>query len=259
MNTTSLGERIKQYESLADSKLMPRLPIIVRIDGKSFHSWTRGCRRPFDERLQELMDNTTKLLVEETHSVLGYTQSDEITLVLWNPDMKAEPYFGGRVNKLNSVIASMASAFFNKLVPTYLPEKTKLAFFDCRAFAVPSLMEAVNVLIWRELDATKNAISMAAQSMFSHSQLQNKNGSEMQEMMFQQRGVNFNGYPDRFKRGAYFKRQLVSRKFTQNELLNLPPKHEARSNPELRVTRQVMKKLELPPILKISNPVEVFF
>lgn len=259
MNTEALGSRIKEYEALASQKLMPRLPIIIRADGKNFHNWTKGCKRPYDERLQNLMDEVTKKLVEETHSVVGYTQSDEVTLILWNPDPKSEPYFGGRVNKLNSVVASMASAWFNKLVPTYLPEKTKLAYFDCRAFAVPSLAEAVDVLIWRELDSTKNAISMAAQSLFSHKELQNKNGSEMQEMMFQLKQVNFNDYPSRFKRGAYFRKQNISRKFTKEELESLPEKHAARLNPDLLITRNVVRSLELPPILKIKNPVEVFF
>ncbi|HNC59764.1 MAG TPA: tRNA(His) guanylyltransferase Thg1 family protein [Leptospiraceae bacterium] len=259
MNTTTLGDRMKQYEALADQKLMPRLPVILRLDGKGFHAWTKGCKRPYDERLQNLMDEVTKKLVEETHSLVGYTQSDEITLILWNPEPKAEPYFGGRVNKLNSVAASMASAWFNRLVPDYLPEKTKLAYFDCRAFAVPSMIEAVNCLIFRELDATKNAVSMAAQSMFSHAELQHKNGSEMQEMMFNDKRVNFNDYPSRFKRGAYFKKQLLIRKFTAEELENLPEKHGARKNPDLLITRSVITKLELPPILKIKNPIEVFF
>src|ERR1051326_5167129 len=252
-----LSDRMKVYENIVSGQmLLPNLPIMVRIDGKAFHTWTRGCQRPYDTGVMNLFDETTKYLVEATDAAIGYTQSDEITLVLWNGGkIESKVLFDGRVSKLTSVLASMATAKFNQLVPMALPAKaTSLALFDCRVWSVPTQQEAVNCLIWRELDATRNAISMAAQSMYSHKELQNKNSNEMQEMIFQ-RGQNFNDYPARFKRGGYFQRRVIQRKYTCDELESLPPLHDARKNPDLMVTRQVIERLDLPPLLKVVNRV----
>ena len=187
-----LADRMKCYEMIgAGQRLMPNLPVCLRLDGKAFHRWTRGLRRPYDERLHMLFDETTKFLVEASDAVIGYTQSDEITLILYNggqPD--AQILFNGRVSKLTSVLASMATAKFNALVPSILPEKhNRLACFDGRVWNVPTEQEAVNCLIWRELDATRNSIQMAAQALYSHKQLHQKNTSQMQEMLWQ-KGIN---------------------------------------------------------------------
>jgi tRNA(His) 5'-end guanylyltransferase len=202
---------------------------------------------------------TTKHLVESTNAIVGYTQSDEISLILYTENPATQLFFDGRIQKLTSVVTSMATAFFNRELPKALPEKAdKFAYFDCRVWNVPSTVEAVNTLVWRELDATKNAISMAAQHYFSHKELQNKNGKEMQEMLFQ-KGVNFNDYPSFFKRGSYIRRVHKAVKFTFDEICNLPDKHEARVNPDLVVERSVVERVELPPITKIVNRVDVFF
>jgi tRNA(His) 5'-end guanylyltransferase len=154
----------------------------------------------------------------------------------------------------------MATCFFNRLLPQALPEKAdKFAFFDCRVWSVPTLVEAANVFVWRELDATKNAISMAAQHYFSHKQLQGKHGNEMQEMLFSNHGVNFNDYPSFFKRGSYLRRVKRLVKFTAEEIDKLPPKHEARFDSNLHVERHVVERVELPPIPKIVNKVDVLF
>jgi tRNA(His) guanylyltransferase len=256
-----LSDRMKLYETIgAGQMLMPNLPALVRLDGKAFHSWTRGLRRPYDERLQDLFDAVTRFLVEESNAVIGYTQSDEITLVLWNYGKpESQIYFDGRAAKLTSVLASMATAKFNALAPEYLPEKMgRLAYFDCRVWNVPDEAEAVNCLIWRELDATRNSIQMAAQSLYSPKQLHQKNTSEMQEMLWQ-KGINWNDYPARFKRGGYFKRRLIERKFTSEELEALPPLHEAHRNPDLLIKRHVIDRVELPPLLKVVNRTGVIF
>jgi tRNA(His) guanylyltransferase len=254
-----LSDRMKLYENIgAGQMLVPNLPALIRLDGKAFHGWTRGLRRPFDDRLQFLFDEVVKFLVEESNAVIGYTQSDEITLILYNyAKPETQIMFDGRVAKLTSVLASMATAKFNSLVPSLLPEKS-LAFFDCRVWNVPSEQEAVNCLIWRELDATRNSISMAAQSLYSHKQLHQKNTSEMQEMLWQ-KGINWNDYPARFKRGGYFQRQLVERKFTVEELGTLPPMHDAHKNPDLLIKRHIIRPLELPPLMKVANRVDVIF
>lgn len=254
-----LSDRMKTYEQLtAGQSLIPNMPIMIRIDGKSFHSWTRGMNRPYDDRLQEVFDQTTACLVEATNAVIGYTQSDEITLIIWNfGKIGSDTFFSGNIAKLNSVLASMATAYFNKYSSTGWPDKD-LAFFDCRAWNVPNPEEAVNCLIWREQDAVRNSVQMAAQSVYSHKQLFGKNNSEMQEMLFQ-KGINWNDYPARFKRGGYFRRELYQRPFTAEELLHLPERHDARRNPDLLITRSRIASVDLPILTKITNRIEVVF
>lgn len=164
---TSLGDRMKSYEFPSTSrKAFKGQPLVVRLDGKSFHNFTKGLKRPYDERLSKLMVATTTALVDRFQAKVGYTQSDEISLV-WNIecDSSAEFPFDGRFQKMESLLASYATAFFNKKLAEFLPEKEdELPTFDARAFVVPNLMEAYHALLWRQQDATKNAISMAAQS-----------------------------------------------------------------------------------------------
>lgn len=225
---TSLGDRMKSYEFPSTSrKAFKGQPLVVRLDGKSFHNFTKGLKRPYDERLSKLMVATTTALVDRFQAKVGYTQSDEISLV-WNIecDSSAEFPFDGRFQKMESLLASYATAFFNKKLAEFLPEKEdELPTFDARAFVVPNLMEAYHALLWRQQDATKNAISMAAQSMFSHKQLQKKNGAEMQEMMWSTHGVNFNDYPAFFKRGTFVRRVKRERLLTQEELAKVPEAH----------------------------------
>jgi tRNA(His) 5'-end guanylyltransferase len=261
MESDQLGTRMKEYEMAeAGRMLMPTLPVMIRLDGKAFHTFTRGLQRPFDKRLTDLMVDTTTFLVEETNAIVGYTQSDEISLILFTEDPKSQLFFDGRIQKLTSVIASMCTAYFNRNLPAALPEKAdKFAHFDCRVWNVPSKVEAVNALVWRELDATKNAISMAAQHYFSHKELQGKHGGEMQEMLFTQKGVNFNNYPSFFKRGSYVRRVKKATKFSVDEISKLPEKHAARTNPDLVVERSIVERIELPPITKIVNRVDVIF
>lgn len=256
-----LSDRMKLYEDIgAGQMLVPNLPVMVRVDGKTFHTWTRGLDRPYDERLQALFDEVTKFLIDASDAVVGYTQSDEITLVLWNhAKPESQILFNGRSAKLTSVLASMATAKFNALVPEYLPDKAgKMACFDCRVWNVPSEEEAVNCILWREQDATRNSIQSAAYALYSQKQLHKKDTSEMQEMIWQ-KGINWNDYPARFKRGGYFKRRRIERVFTGDEMARLPPQHEARKNPQLLITRHVIEAMDLPPITKVVNRVEVIF
>lgn len=252
------GDRMKFYENqTCGIKLLPRIPVIARLDGKGFSKFTRGLRRPYDERLSNLMIELTKYLVKETNANCGYTQSDEITLMWYVDDPKSSIYFDGRYFKMVSDLSAMASVFFNKKLVEYLPEKSdKWPRFDCRVFNVPTLDEAVNTFLWREQDATKNSITMAASAFYSHKQLHKKNGSEKQEMLFE-KGINWNDYPAFFKRGTYVQRKRILRKFTTDELEKLPKKHIARKNPDLMIERWVVDRIDLPPLMKINNKVDV--
>jgi tRNA(His) 5'-end guanylyltransferase len=254
----SLGDRMKFYESQACvEKFLPLIPVIARLDGKGFSKFTQGLKRPFDERLSNLMIETTKYLVKETNANCGYTQSDEITLVWYSETIESQIYFDGRLFKMVSDLASMASVFFNSKLNEYLPEKAnKMPRFDCRVFNVPTLDEAVNAFYWREQDATKNSISMAASCFYSHSFLMNKNGGEKQELLFQ-KGINWNDYPSFFKRGTYIIRKKVNSCLSKEEIDILPEKHNARKNPNLSIERWVVDKVNLPPLSRIKNKVEV--
>lgn len=206
---TSLGDRMKMYEQPSTSrKAFKGQPLIVRLDGKSFHTFTKGLLRPYDQRLSDLMVEVTRALVDRFQAKVGYTQSDEITLVWYvQPHDTAEYPFDGRFQKMESLLAGFASAIFNVLLPQRIPEKAgSMPIFDARAFVVPTIKEAYHAILWRQQDATKNAISMAAHTHFSHKSLQGLHGAEMQDRLFKEKGINFNDYPAFFKRGTFVKR-----------------------------------------------------
>ena len=210
----SLGDRIKQYEECFNYKFTNRLPVIIRIDGKAFHTWTKKtkCIKPFDEKLINLMSNTTKYLCENISGcVLGYCQSDEISLCLINSQTnQTQSWFDNRIQKIVSVSSSLATYYFN----TNNPFDNKIpALFDSRAFILPE-NEVVNYFIWRQRDATRNSISSLAQSLYSHKELMNKTSDEKQELCFQ-KGHNWNDLPVSNKRGV-----LVYKKLNETPLIN---------------------------------------
>jgi tRNA(His) guanylyltransferase len=256
-----LGDRMKQYEAAeAGRRLMPLLPALARLDGRAFHSFVRGLERPYDKRLSDLMIDTATFLVRETNATVGYTQSDEISLA-WVPEgYDSQVFFDGRIQKMTSMLSALCSAYFNRHLPAHLPAEyaERLPVFDCRVWSVPTLEEAANTFLWRELDAAKNSISMAARAYYDHATLDNKSGSEMQELLWK-KGVNWNDYPTFFKRGTYIHRRKVSRAFTATELDSLPPKHAARSNPALVVERSECGPLDLPLLSKVENRAGVLF
>ena len=259
-NKDNFGDRMKMYEQIEAGRMcLPLLPVLARLDGKCFHNFTKYLERPFDKRFSDLMIDTTKQLVDESNARLGYSQSDEINLVFYSDNIKSEIFFNGKIQKMVSVLSSMATAYFNKKMLDYLPDNAKhIALFDCRIWTVPNLVEAANAILWREMDATKNSISMAAQSVYSSKQLHGKSGSEQQEMLFV-KGINWNDYPSFFKRGTFIQRKTRNMKFTPEEIDKLPLKHEARTNPELEVERSIVEIIDMPPFNQVINRVEVIF
>lgn len=244
ISNDSLGDRMKVYEQQETSRhFIPRLPIIVRIDGKNFHTYTRKMAKPVDSNLQKAMCAATKALILESNAIIGYTQSDEITLLL--PDDKPV-YFESRIFKLTSVLASIATMEFNRNMP---PDK-QYATFDCRVFQVPNRYEAINCLIWRQMDAVKNSVSALAQVYFSHKQLNHVNTSGKIELLKELHNVDWHSYSPYFRQGSFFKKEVVQRKFTADELKNLPSKHEAHKNPDMLVTRNEFKEVYTDFLLK---------
>jgi len=260
MKFDTMGDWCKWLErNFSNDMMIPTLPVIIRLDGNNFHNWTKGLERPFDDSLIQLMGETTKFLVEETNAIIGYTQSDEITLILYSDNRKSSIYNDGKKQKILSKLTGKCVNFFNERRKELLPRHEKTAVFDCRIYQTPTLHDACVQLLWRENDATKNSISMLAQSLFSHKELQNLNGDQMQDKMFLERNVNWNDLETRKKRGIYVKRIKTSRPFTTEEIKSLPPKHHARTNPDLCIERSIVKEIEYPIFNKIKNKVDAVF
>lgn len=196
------GDRMKGYEDAYRIKLPKRMPVIIRIDGKAFHTYTKGMKKPFDQDLSEAMWETCKFLTENVMGCkMAYHQSDEISLLLTNYDkLTTASWFDNNLQKMVSIAASLTTAKFNEIMRQKYPEKN-LAFFDARAYVLPK-EEVCNYFLWRQQDATKNSISMVAQSLFSHKQLHGLNGSQMQDLMMLEKGVNWSDIPTWCKRGT---------------------------------------------------------
>lgn len=210
MSKDSLGDRMKTYEDAYRFNLPIRMPLVIRIDGKAFHSYTKGCKRPFDQKLVDCMDTTAQRLCKEVQGCqLAYVQSDEISLLVVNyEDLDSQSWFDNNLQKMVSICAGIASSTFtfnswriwmgNVAAPVGL-ESIKPAIFDARAFVLPK-EEVCNYFLWRQQDATRNSVQMLARSLYSHKQCENKNNSDLQEMCFQ-KGQNWNDLPTSQKRG----------------------------------------------------------
>lgn len=255
----ALGDRMKDFESYETARrFLPGLPVCARIDGRSFSKFTKKMARPFDARMSAAMVQTTKDLVEHTHAVVGYTQSDEISLVWLAQDIGSGIFFNGRTQKMCSNLASEATlAFIVALQQVGMGDMVQQRpRFDCRVWQVPSRTEAANTFLWRNQDATKNAISMAARHYYPHRALDGKNGPQMQEMLFA-KGVNFNDYPPGFKRGTWVRRVAVERPFTEAEIARIPP--AKRPAPGAMVTRSELRAFDLPKFGSVANREAVIF
>lgn len=234
-----LGTRMKTfYEEIPKTKLMRRCPVAIRIDGKAFHTFTKGFSKPFDEVLIKAMQETMRYLCENIQGcVLGYTQSDEITLILVDyKKLNSSAWFDYEVQKMCTIASSMATMAFNKFFIRIADEyfvseinrldrkivsdkeyfklsseiknkynkyfnKAYEAMFDARCFNIPK-EEVTNLIYWRQLDASRNSIQMVGQANFSHKELQNKSCNQIQNMLMEQKGINWNDLPIYQKRGS---------------------------------------------------------
>ena len=217
-----LGKRMKEfYENVSKINLVRRMPVAIRLDGKAFHTFTKGFKKPFDEVLIQAMQKTMKYLCENIQGcVIGYTQSDEITLILVDyKKLISSAWFDNEVQKICSISASMATLEFNRrfsnCILTYLQTNNsdrkygdtlikainKGALFDSRVFNIPK-EEVCNLLYWRQLDAIRNSIQMLGQSEFSHKELHNKSCNDIQDMLMIQKNINWNNLETTKKRGS---------------------------------------------------------
>ena len=217
-----LGKRMKVfYEQIPKTRLMRRTPVAIRIDGKAFHTFTKGMKKPFDDILMLSMQETMKFLCENIQGcVFGYTQSDEITLILIDyQTFTTSAWFDYEVQKMCSIAASMATMQFNKVFAENVSlEKKQIkgtnkyievmeravqkgAMFDARCFNIPK-EEVTNLVYWRQIDAARNSVQMVGQANFSHAELQHKTSNMIQDMLHEQRGINWNNYATPYKRGT---------------------------------------------------------
>lgn len=256
----NLDDRMKLYERQETGRtLLPTLPVIARVDGRAFHSFTQTMERPFDKGFSSSMAETMLRLVQETNACFGYTQSDEITLVWHSPTVDDAIWFNGRIFKMTSQLGSLATLYFDRAIRKHLPGYENLMpTFDARVWNVPSRQEAANAILWRVRDAVRNSIHMAASHYYTQKELHRKNQAQMHEMLHAA-GVNWNAYPVEFKQGVFARRQIVETPFTTDELQNLPLKHEARKNPSLVVRRQKVLLVNLSDFARLTNKESVIF
>jgi len=219
-----LGNRMKEfYENRTRMYLPRRTYAVIRIDGKAFHTYTKGLQRPFDDGLIEDMNLTAAYLCKNIQGAkCAYVQSDEISVLITDfDDVTTDAWYDNNIQKIVSVSASMATNKFNELRIKRALSKfenlvfqthddimgcfKKLAEFDARVFTIPARQEVINYFIWRQQDATRNSISSVAQSLYSPKELHGKKTDVMQDMIFE-KGINWNEYDYRRKRGAIIKK-----------------------------------------------------
>ena len=221
---SNLGDRMKRYEAVSKTSLIHRMPVILRLDGCHFHTFTKGFQKPFDEVLMCSMIRTMIYLCKNIQGcVFGYTQSDEISLILIDyKKLTSSAWYDNEVQKMCSVASSLCTLAFNRIfreevhkrIPEYFNDKEKGkclsaynkalelgATFDCRAFNVPK-EDVCNCIIWRQQDATRNSIQSLAQSKYSHKELLGLSCDKLQDKLFTERGINWNDLEVYKKRGT---------------------------------------------------------
>lgn len=206
-DNSALGDRMKRYEATTRTLLPRRTYTVLRVDGRAFHSYLRGATKPFDEQFMDDMDAAAEALCNEiSGSVFAYTQSDEISILITDfGSLNTEPWFGGVIAKQLSISAALATAVLNERRPG------ARALFDSRVFTLADPVEVANYFLWRQRDAVRNSISMAAQAHFSHKRLHGVSSGGMQELLWSELGVNWNDYPEGCKRGRVTVRRTGER------------------------------------------------
>lgn len=211
----ALGQRMKLYEAPYNFLLPRRTYTIVRVDGRAFHTYLKHAKKPFDGYVANAMEAAAAALCKEMAGAkFAYTQSDEISVLLTDFDkLQSQPWFNGEVQKITSIAASIVTGAFNHLF-TYpltddhvIADPARYATFDARVYTIPQQMEVANYFIWRQKDAMRNAVSMAAHAHFSHGDLLNKNTQDMKQMLLDQCGIHFENYPERFQVGSVVTRE----------------------------------------------------
>jgi tRNA(His) guanylyltransferase len=213
MDNTSLGDRMKDYEKrFTDISLVPRIPCIIRLDGRSFHSYTRMFKTttvepPFSQDMKDAMVYAIKKTCNDGVSGIRavYQQSDEITFYFHDEDPRSQGWFDYNVQKMDSVLCSIFTAHFNNFILNICHNRASyntVATFDARAFNLPNEIEVNNCFLWRQLDFYRNSINMVGRAHFSHKQMNNLNTDQVQDLLYRERGINWNNLDAWKKRGV---------------------------------------------------------
>lgn len=240
-----LGDRMKDYERHETGRrFLPMLPVYARIDGRGFSKFTKGMDRPFDQRMTDAMIETTRYLVKETNALIGYVQSDEISLAWKAADYTASIFFDGKITKMTSVLAAMATAGFTRAIRGWVPYEDRFPAFDARVLQMPLDYEVANMFLWRAIDARKNAVSMATRAHYSPKQMHGQGRADMLDMLGK-KGVDYDAYPVAFREGTFLRR--VVREFPSET-----PGGET-------YMRSRVEVITMPPFQKVANRTEVVF
>jgi len=263
----TLGNRMKTLEALSTSRsLMIGVPIYARIDGRAFHTFCRGLEKPYSKDFIGAMQFVTMRLVKDFNAIVGYVQSDEISLG-WMDSSKAP--FDGRVQKLESVLASSAAAYFNYYI--FGTEKganlrgralKHIPTFDCRCFNVPNEDELANSFLWRENDAIKNAVTGMALNFYSDKQIEGKNTDDKIHMMRMNGYCFYEDTDEAFMRGSFFQRQVFQKELTEEDLAKIPEKVRpmAGDDGKVMVTRSEIRRMYIPyRLTDIANKTGTLF
>lgn len=257
-----LGNRLKSYEAQETArKFIPGVPIYARVDGRGFSKFTQDMERPFDARMQAAMIYALQYVVDKSHASIGYHQSDELSVAWTNQDHTAEPWFGGKIHKLTSVLASMVTIAFVEGIMNNFPNWQELLLrmphFDCRVFQVPNLDELANCMLWRNLDCVKNSISQAASHYYSHSELMHKSSFDKLSMLAD-KGIDYDTeYSAAFRLGTFVVKRKVLKDWDPAIWAQIPIMH--RPPLDQVILRAEVEAFNLPPLNSITNLPNVLF
>lgn len=250
-----LAVKHKEFEAPWEQRLAKGLPVVARMDGRAFRTFTQGLERPYDAKLALCMQKTAEYLVSQSHADIAYRQSDEITLGWKNDTHENAIMFDGRVVKLATLLASIATVMFNRMLAEHLPAfAEKMPVFDARVWQYPSLDLAAEAFLWRETDAMRNSVTMMAHAKLGDKAIHKKGIGEKLAML-EAGGHRWRDMPEVFRRGVYLRKETVMKHLTEAELARIPEKFR----PTGPVPRSVIEPMTLPLLETIPNLGEVLF
>lgn len=257
---------MKAYEAVETARRLDARsgPVYARLDGRGFSKFTRGMERPFDARMLEVMQKTCAALVSHSKASIGFTQSDEISLIweLTGESPDAQILFDGKVQKLTSILASYATAAFTRAVlecpdPAFHAYLDRMPHFDARVFPLPSREEGANAVLWRVKDAERNAIQMVAQANYSHRALQGVSTRDALAML-ERDGIDFHALPEAFRHGSFYRRTRGGQPICETARMAIPEAH--RPAPGTLVSRGTVQRVdEIKSFGDVLNRVGVIF
>ena len=243
-----MGTRMKEYEREYEQTFKTGSPVLARIDGRCFSKFTKFCSKPFSQNLHDNFVETVRALMRETGADIGYTQSDEITLMWLNDRPDGQLWFGGKVQKMVSSLSAFTTAKFNELV-----KPQKFAMFDARVWQIEDHTEVMNSVLWRVIDCDKNAVSALAHHIFSHNELQGKHKDQMLDMLNERQSIDQNSAMIReflelkpFRQGTFISKAVHFSHLSEQEREELPEKHNVHKFPDLMIKRAHYVKQNIP-------------